>query len=254
MAPAGSEHSRMPMKVQIQTTQNVDIEYEVANIAERVGAWAVDALILFGYVVVVYAIFIFMILKDHLLNETSATVALIIAAIPFLFYELICETLMNGQSFGKKVFKLRVVKLDGSQPEIGGYFLRWLLRFIDIWPLFGTIGLTTILFNGKGQRLGDLAAGTSVVKIKPAVTLSDTILAKVDDDYVPTYPQVMALKDEDIAVIMEVLTSRDYRDDPVIVRALVTRVQDTLGVTSELTPKKFLRTVVKDYNHYASLM
>ncbi|MEO5929050.1 MAG: RDD family protein [Candidatus Kapaibacterium sp.] len=242
------------MKVQIQTTQNVDIEYEVANIAERIGAWAVDALILFGYIVVIYAGFLFIALNKNLLDRTSTIVALIIATIPFLFYELICETLMNGQSFGKKVFKLRVVKLDGSQPEIGGYFLRWLLRIPDIWMALGTVAVVTILFNGKGQRLGDLAAGTSVVKIKPTVTLSDTILAKVDDDYVPTYPQVMTLKDEDIAVIMEVLTSRDYRDDPVIMRALVTRIQDTLGVTSELTPRKFLRIVVKDYNHYASLM
>ncbi|MDB5033470.1 MAG: hypothetical protein JWQ98_711 [Chlorobi bacterium] len=241
------------MKVQIQTTQNVDIEYEVANIAERIGAWAIDALILFGYAVIIFAI-TSSLARTSSIGEGPVTIMTVIFALPYLFYELLCEIFMNGQSFGKKVFKLKVVKLDGSQPEIGGYFLRWLLRIADIWIAFGTVAVVTILFNGKGQRLGDLAAGTSVVKIKPAVTLSDTILANVADDYVPTYPQVMELKDEDIAVIMEVLTSREYRDDPTIVRALVTRIQDTIGVTSELTPKKFLRTVVKDYNHYASLM
>jgi len=240
------------MKVQIQTTQNVDIEYEVASIGDRIGACLIDGLILFGY-----GFMVFLVLSGLIADSEGAdgmltvlvTVLVTVLMLPILLYDLLCEIFMNGQSFGKKVVKIKVVKMDGTQPGIGSYLLRWLLRFIEIWTTSGAIAVITMLINGKGQRLGDLAAGTTVVKIRPAVTLADTIFAQVDDDYVATFPQVVRLSDDDIAIVKEVIGSREQRENPVIVNTLVRKIKEVLEVETDLSPSKFLKTIVRDYNY-----
>ena len=82
----------------------------------------------------------------------------LIVNLPTTFYSLIFEIAMNGQTPGKYLNKIRVVKIDGSKPTLGSYLTRWLLRIIDIWFFTGSVAVFTILFNGKGQRLGDIAA------------------------------------------------------------------------------------------------
>jgi uncharacterized RDD family membrane protein YckC len=64
------------------------------------------------------------------------------------------------------LIKIKVVKIDGSQPGIGSYFLRWLIKPVDVFFTYGSVGIITMLINGKGQRLGDLAANTNCYKIK----------------------------------------------------------------------------------------
>jgi uncharacterized RDD family membrane protein YckC len=251
--PACSEHSRTIMKVQIQTTQNVDIEYDLAGIGERVGAGVIDMLIQIGYVVGVIIIAT-SVLSSSDLDSDFMTIVMVVLYLPLFFYHLLCEIFLNGQSFGKKAVSIKVVRTDGTQPGISAYLLRWLIGLIETSPLsFGMIAIITILVNGKGQRLGDIAAGTTVVKIKPAVTLDQTIFAQVDEDYTPTFHQVTRLSDQDVATIKEVLESREQRDNPVVLGTLVRKVKEVLGVESDMTPVKFLRTVIKDYNYYTAL-
>lgn len=99
---------------------------------------------------------------------------------------------------------MRVVKLDGTQAGIGSYFLRWILTLID-YSFFGAVGIITLMMNGKGQRLGDLAANTTVVKLKAETKLDDTILTATPVNYDVKFPQVSALTDKDIAIIKSVL-------------------------------------------------
>ncbi len=236
------------MKVQIQTTQNVDIEYEVASIGDRIGAFFIDGLILFGYGFLVFLLLSSLFADSQRVDEMLGVVVTVLM-LPILLYDLLCEIFMDGQSFGKKLVKIKVVKMDGSQPSIGSYLLRWLLRFIEIWTTSGAIAVLTMLINGKGQRLGDLAAGTTVVKIRPAVTLADTIFTQVDDDYVVAFPQVVRLSDDDIAIVKEVIGSREQRENPVIVNTLVRKIKEVLEVETDLSAAKFLKTVVRDYNY-----
>jgi uncharacterized RDD family membrane protein YckC len=236
------------MKVQIQTTQNVEIEYETASLGERIGAFLIDLLILFAYVFLIMTTLLQPISRA---DGDTAFIILVALMLPALLYDLLCEIFMDGQSFGKKAVKIKVVKIDGTQPGLGSYILRWLLRFVEIWTATGVIAVVTILITGKGQRLGDLAAGTTVVRLKPTATLADTIFAQVDTDYLPTFPQVTRLNDRDIAVIKEVINSREQRQNPVVLNTLVRKVKEVLDVETDLTPAKFLKTVVKDYNHYA---
>ena len=160
------------MKVQIQTTQNVDIEYDLASIGERMGAAAIDLLIMVGYAVAM--LMILGMVEDSFSGSPDIWMAIIILIyLPVFLYDFLCEAFLDGQTFGKKGMKIKVVKLDGSQPGSGSYLLRWLIAILEKSPFVfgGAIGLTVILLNGKGQRLGDLAAGTTVVKVKPAVRI-----------------------------------------------------------------------------------
>ena len=71
----------------------------------------------------------------------------------------------------------RQVLLDGSPPTLGAYLLRWLLILVDTEILTPLVAIITIAANGKGQRIGDIAAGTTVVKTTKRVTLSQVAVS-----------------------------------------------------------------------------
>jgi uncharacterized RDD family membrane protein YckC len=97
-----------------------------------------------------------------------------------LSYGILCEWLWNGQTVGKRLFRLRVVDVKGLPLQFSQIFMRNLLRFIDALPIFYLVGGICATFSKKVQRLGDLAAGTIVMVIeqnsieKSAVQLNNT--------------------------------------------------------------------------------
>ncbi len=230
------------MNISVPTSQNVTIEYEVAGIGTRIGAFLLDILVLIAWLLTVYLIL------GYGLNLISDSIMLIFF-LPVFFYPLLCELFLDGQTIGKKLNKIRVVKLDGTQPGIGSYLLRWILWPIDILISSGAVAVTTILINGQGQRLGDMAAGTTVISLKPRSSLADTIFTAVDEDYIPRFPQVANLSDRDMMLIKDVLDQSRRDRNPQLLTALATRVRTILDVDpTPLTPLEFVRTVVKDYN------
>lgn len=233
--------------VGIETTQNVAIDYPIAGLGERILAAFLDYLILFGYVIGMSILFS----KTKLLDSVHYGWAITtIILLPYMLYDLTCELFMDGQSFGKKILRIKVVKLDGSQPGFGDYLLRWLLRIVDITVLFGAVAMITIIINGRGQRLGDLAAGTTVVKIRPTARLEDTILAEVPQDYIPVFPQVSLLTDSDIAIVKKVLDTEVETIKMANHMNYKTKValENKMGIKSDMAPLEFLETLVKDYN------
>ena len=151
---------------------------------------------------------------------------------------------------------MRVVKLDGSQAGIGSYFLRWILAPIDIYFTYGSVGLITMLINGKGQRLGDLAANTTIVKLKTEAKLDDTILQPTPVNYEVRLPEVSNLSDKDISIVKEVLDLNYKNPDAVMYERILHKTKEAIekkiGVTSNLHPLTFLDTVLKDYNYLLS--
>lgn len=239
--------------IEIQTTQNVNIEYPVASIGDRVVAAIIDQLIMIGYLIAIIFLYIWILN----LTENSAVyfpvAYFIIFFLPLFFYHLLCETFLNGQSFGKKIMKMRVVKVDGRQAGIGSYFLRWILAPIDLYFTYGSVGLITMLINGKGQRLGDLAANTTVVKLKTEVKLDDTILRTTPANYEIKFPQVTALSDKDIAIIKEMLDMNYKNPDIFLYEQMLQKtkaaVEKKTGISSTLRAITFLDTILKDYNY-----
>ncbi|WP_457654447.1 RDD family protein [Rhodocaloribacter sp.] len=230
--------------VRIRTAQNVEIDFEVAGLGDRVLAAMIDYFLLICYV------FALMILAGSF--ESQAL--LVVGALPYLLYFLVSEVFMNGQSIGKRIRRIKVVRLDGGRPTLGQYLLRWLLRFIDIDLTSGLAAVTTVLVTDTGQRLGDLAAGTTVVKVLPRIHLGDTLFTRLEDDYTPTFDDLDALTDADVETVREVLNTIRAEGRTPTANALGHKMKAALerkmGVTSDLPPVPFLRTVLKDYNYH----
>jgi uncharacterized RDD family membrane protein YckC len=228
--------------VRVRTTQNVFIDYPTASIGDRILAHLLDRLILILYSVAIVAV---------LLNSEVEEwyVWLILLGFPWLFFNLAFEIFMNGQSPGKQVIKIKVVRLDGTPPTIGDYLLRWIFSFLDYYVLSGAIAVVIIAMGGKGQRLGDIVAGTAVVKLAEQQEISaKEIFVTTDEEHIPTFTQVSQLTSNDIELIQRALeVNREHGNiQPVMI--LTEKIKSMLAIQSDMPPVKFLYTVIKDYN------
>jgi uncharacterized RDD family membrane protein YckC len=231
--------------ISIQTSQNIAIEQPVASIGERIVAAAIDLLILFIYLMII----------SLLASPKNSTVAFIILLLPAFFYQLICELAMDGQSWGKKIMKIKVVKIDGTQPGFTTYLIRWIFRLVDVLILFGGVAAIVIIINGKGQRLGDLVANSTVIRIKDGSSETG-IFTSLPDNYSLNFPQVSKLNDSDILIAKDVLNfmKESYHSSSAREMGEKARkaIESKMGIQSELGSEKFLKTVIYDYNYIHS--
>ena len=230
---------------QIETAQNISITQNVAGVGERILAYLIDGLIMLSY-----AIIVIFVLGSMEMSQGEEWVFILVVGLPLFLYFLVWESLWNGQSPGKAALQLRVVKLDGSKPAFSNFVVRWLLRIVDITLSSGSVAVVTILFNGKGQRLGDLAAGTTVISEKPQTTFRQTLMVDIPEDYQPTYPQVTVLTDNDVQNIKNLYQDSIRNSNYNIIRSLSAKVSELLEVNPEQKPTDFLKTVIRDYNYF----
>ncbi|MBX2828840.1 MAG: RDD family protein [Flavobacteriaceae bacterium] len=237
-------------EIQINTTQNVKINYTAAGAGERLLAFVIDGAIKWGYLVVVGAVFG----AFENMDEWSQIAINTILGLPVVFYTLVLELLLGGQTIGKKALKIRVVKIDGYQATLADYVVRWFFRIIDIW-IFG-IGFFFIAFSKQSQRLGDMATGTSVISLRDKVNISHTILENLKEGFKPTYPTVIKLSDNDARIIKETFTNaRAAKDYPTLIK-----LRDKIMEVAEIKERKhssdieFIDTILKDYNYYTQAM
>jgi len=237
----------------IITEQFVRIDQTPASVGERIGAQVVDWLILIVYTIAAsYLVTIVGALAAN--NVDDKAVGMVFAYIfilaPILFYSLFCEIFNHGQSLGKKLLKIRVVKVDGSVPGLGAYLLRWVLFLVD-FP--SGIGLLVMLLNKNSQRIGDLAAGTMVIKQKNyhKIQLSLDEYDYLTKGYKPTYSKASGLSLEQVDVIARALQT-GYCDRDERIKQLALKVKELLDITSNnITDEKFLSILMRDYQYYA---
>lgn len=242
--------------IAINTSQNVNINFNTASIGERILGFVIDLLIKAAYLLVIYFIF-FRILNlgrvfDQL-DKWSFMAIIIILTLPIHVYTLVCESLLEGQTFGKKLMKIKVVKIDGFQASFGDYLIRWFFRLIDVFSNSGIIGLVSMIVSKKNQRLGDIASGTAVISLKSNVNISHTILENLNEDYKPVFPQVVALSDNDMRIIKENYQKALRIDDRQVISRLSNKIKEILKLETDsikFTERQFINIIIKDYNFY----
>ncbi|GGX31667.1 RDD family protein [Aquimarina muelleri] len=232
----------------INTTQNVNLAYKTVGIGERILAFLIDAFILWLYLFIVN--FITALIGTAFVDNWTVFGIQSLLFLPISFYSLFMHIVFNGRTVGKMVLKTKVVRVDGLPANWSNYMIRWLLRLVDIWMFLGSIGILSILFSSKHQRIGDAAAGTVVITTKQKVKISHTILEEVEEAYQPKFLNVTKLSDKDVRLIKETyhiaLRSNDFKT----MKELRNRVEEVLEIKSDLYDRQFLDIILKDYNYY----
>lgn len=242
-------------QIAINTSQNVNINFNIASVGERMLAFIIDLLIKVAYVLIVFYLFFNVFDLGYLLaglDQWSVMAVYIVLTFPVYIYPVVLEGLMEGQTPGKKLMKIRVVKIDGYQASFGDYLIRWMFRLIDT-SAAGVIGLISMIVSKNNQRLGDIASGTAVISLKNNINISHTILENINEDYIPTFPQVIALSDNDMRIIKDNYTKALRVDDRQIISKLSDKIKSILKLDIDpknMTERQFIKVVIKDYNYY----
>jgi uncharacterized RDD family membrane protein YckC len=172
--------------IRITTSQNIDIDYEVAGLGERIVAYLIDMAM---FVVIFIAAMIVMSMLN-VMNSGGALIGvmfIIYASVLYVFYDLACEIAMNGQSVGKRIMKIKVISLDGARPRFSQYLMRWLFRIVDFTLSSNLCGLICIAVSDKSQRLGDMVAGTTLIRTEARTKINSIAFAPSADDYQPVF-------------------------------------------------------------------
>lgn len=245
-------------QLSIITTQNVVINFTAASVGERILAFLTDIVIQIAYAITVfYGIFNLLQLGNLIKNwdNWSRIAVVILFFIPIIFYTILLESIFEGQTFGKRLLKIKVVKIDGYQASFGDYLIRWLFRLIDIFSNSGILALISIVITDKSQRLGDISAGTSVISLKNNISINSTILQEIDEQYVPTYASVIKLSDNDVRIILENFLFAKKNYDLEKLKKIKTKIETVTGIKNQSgNDADFIKTILKDYNYYTQNM
>lgn len=255
--------------VQISTPFNIALDFEIAPFSKRLLATLLDLLIL-----VLYSVAMKFFLHEMIGVGASIAFAadLLAVTIPMLLYHLVFEIAFHGQSLGKKAAGIRVMSLEGGDPAVSQYLLRWFFRvwewplvfsfvlpgFIVFFQLFfvGLLGIIVVIIiavTANNQRLGDLAAQTVIVNAEIKSSIHDTIFMEVSDrNYKVLYPEVLKLSDRDIntikTVLNEIYKTRKYET----AHRVADKIKQILKIETDLDVDLFLERLIADYNFLAT--
>ncbi len=262
--------------VAISTPFNISLDFEIAEFHKRLFAYFIDLGLL-----LIYSLGMRYILYDSMRLEAGENMGadIFLVDIPFIFYNLAMEVLNNGQSIGKKIMGLRVMSLEGGEPHLGQYLMRWIFRvwewlpvlimfgmlnrsFVNRWIIFyqlivtcilGLIVVLVIAVTKSSQRLGDMAAGTTVINTKINIGINDTVFQQINtENYKVQFPEVMRLSDRDINAIKSVLNQlhKTHRFDTA--HRVAYKVKEVLKIDTLLDTGDFLEKLLEDYNYLAT--
>lgn len=238
--------------LQINTSQNVNLDYTIVGLGERILAFLIDGFLLYmyAYLVGIVSDALGLIYEDGWTQRGLAALIFL----PAMSYSLWMHSLFNGRTVGKMLLGMRVVRLDGSPVHWSNLLVRWMLRLVDIWLFLGSVGILSILFSPRGQRVGDAAAGTVVVSTKRKAKIAHTLLEAVEEEYLPLFPNVTLLSDKDVRLIKETYHTALRSGDFKTLTALREKVDSILKTNSALYDRQYLDRVIKDYTYYTQQM
>jgi uncharacterized RDD family membrane protein YckC len=256
--------------IRISTVFNIDLAFEIAPFHKRLLAYIIDFLLLLLYL---FSMKYFLYAGFNISMERNMGIDIILVSLPMLFYSLLAELWMNGQTLGKRLMNIRVLSLDGGEPTPGQFILRWITKVFE-WPFlfgyiffsfsalvyyvfitgfFGIVVVIIIMISAKNQRLGDIAAGTVVVNTKTSMSVDDTVFMDVArPDYKVMFTEVMRLTDNDINTIKRVITQTRKRNNYDLAHRVAFKIKEVLNINSSLDVGDFLEKLLEDYNYLAT--
>jgi uncharacterized RDD family membrane protein YckC len=233
--------------ITITTPFNIDLEFSIAPFHKRLLAWAIDMVAIVAYV---YLAIRFLAPMVGMNKYEYGEALYLVLLLPAYSYHLIFELVMNGQTPGKKAMRLKVVDKTGKAATTSQYFIRWLLRLVDMGVTMGAGAVLSIALSRFNQRIGDFAAGTVIIDASAKTGLGQTIYRDVEGgDADIMFPEVMRLTDRDINGIRNLLDEKQgNRDNEAYKEKVTERIKQVLSIESDLEPDEFLHRLLRDYN------
>lgn len=235
--------------IQLVTPQNVLIEHELANFMMRAMAFALDQV-----AIIVFLLFCFIGYQFLELGGSAELFFVYLIVMPvYMGYTLFFEWLNHGQTLGKMILGIRVRRLDGNEIGFTEAAIRWLMRPVDIIITAGSLAALLITSTERSQRMGDILAGTIVIRQVPSntVRLNDLLKINTLSNYVPKYPEVQRLHEEQVVLIKQTLVRAGKHNNVAHLNALSrlkAQMENMLEIkASERQPADFLRTLIKDF-------
>lgn len=178
----------------IDTPENVIFDYSLAGLGSRFLAALVDSLLLVLIQAVLLWLMFFFIVRQIFSGPDAETWTLsLLSLLAFLFfwgYYIFFELIWNGQSPGKRLVGIRVIRRDGTPVTLSEVLIRNLVRLVDFLPSFYGVGVVVMFADPRSRRLGDMAAGTLVVHDSGPIRL---------DQISPTLPDLSSLDGSTLA-------------------------------------------------------
>lgn len=237
----------------IQTPEGVRFVYQLASPVIRFLALAVDLAIIFTTMNIVSGIFVWM---QWISLDLATAFFILLYFVLSIGYFILTEMAWRGQTIGKKMLRLRVLDANGLKLQPSQLIVRNLLRFVDSLPILYFLGGVCALFNVHSKRLGDLAAGTVVVRMP---VIQAPVLSEVGEKRYNSFrdhPRLEAqlrqrVPAEEAELALQSLQRRDEMD-PVSRTKLYRRLAAYFGelvtfpveLTDSLSDEQYLRNCV----------
>jgi uncharacterized RDD family membrane protein YckC len=157
----------LQLETTIRTPENVELTYALAGAGSRAAAYLIDCFFLLISAQLLINLFVLLVTLPFG-PEWGAFVSVFLAFAILNGYFILFEWLLSGQTPGKRLVGIRVIKVGGYSLRFLDVLLRNLMRFVDFLPLFYGVGAASLLVSTRCQRLGDLVAGTLVVYQDPS--------------------------------------------------------------------------------------
>ena len=192
----------------IETPENLALEAEIAGFGSRFMAALLDYTLITLLMAIVTLLFLPSLSTsgENLNVAWASAIYGFIAFLVILFYHLLFEFFWNGQTPGKRRAGLRVVMSNGLPVTTGGALTRNLVRLFDFLPVFYGFGLVALFSTRYVQRLGDIAAGTIVIKERAELSLQS-----LREDYRVDYQHITRMSQLDPRVNVRQLGAEDRR-------------------------------------------
>ncbi|RMG81357.1 MAG: RDD family protein [Bacteroidetes bacterium] len=240
--------------IEIQTTQNVPITCELAGLSSRILAFLTDLLVV-GVVWWAICMIASVFLEDDFWDDyfSQAFFYFFLPVFGLVLYFFLWETLSAGQTAGKKLMNIKVVRLDGKEPGGTEYLLRAVFQILDVGLSLGALAILCITSSGRRQRLGDLAAHTTVIQMESGgkFKLEDILQIGTLENYTPQYPGVRIFTERDMLFVKNTLMRyRKYKTPghALAVHELAQHLAEILEIENLPRDKAaFLNTLIKDY-------
>jgi uncharacterized RDD family membrane protein YckC len=206
--------------VQIETPEQIDVSLELAGLGSRFVAQVIDWLVKAGALLIVWFLGMLVVALLFPVKEEFSKIVIVLVASGIWAlgtgYDIYFEVRHNGQTPGKRRAGIRVIRDNGAPVDFRSSCVRNLLCIADFLPFGYLLGAMVVILSSRAQRLGDMAAGTLVVRERSTLApadINEQISRLASDEIHFTTSQISTCGPEDTQLLRSFLQRYEQMEE-----------------------------------------